>query len=192
MLGFAAVLSIPRCLGSSIFMIVVMGHAPFKMTRQPDNVAEQHYQPDKKIRPLEYYSRGPISYGERSLMFRTTLIAVAIAVGAPVHAQVRVITGDIEHIYGTGGQILDDDALRAQNQRAERMKVERDRLEAKRRQQELDAASAAHGYQEQESAEGGSYYPGAFFGRWKRHANLRHSGVVSGSSSSHIPTRRRN
>ena len=48
---------------------------------------------------------------EGLLMFRTTLVAAAIAVAAPVYAQVRVITGDIEHIYGPGGQLLDDEAL---------------------------------------------------------------------------------
>jgi len=72
-------------------------------------------------------------------MFRTTLVALAIAVAAPVHAQVRVITGDIEHIYGPGGQLLDDDALRAQNERAEReLQVKRDKAA---RQEQADAES---------------------------------------------------
>jgi hypothetical protein len=106
-------------------------------------------------------------------MFRTTLIVVAIAAAAPCYAQVRVITGDVEHIYGTGGQILDDDALRARNEQAERMRqVERDRQDAMRRQEELDGAQAApgEGYYEQQGAEGG-----AFVGRQNRHASLRRS-----------------
>jgi len=34
--------------------------------------------------------------------------------------QVRVINGDIEHIYGPDGQLLDDAKLRAKNERAQR------------------------------------------------------------------------
>jgi len=41
---------------------------------------------------------------------------------------VRVITGDIEHIYGTGGKVLDDAELRTRNERAfERMQIEKQR-----------------------------------------------------------------
>ena len=95
-------------------------------------------------------------------MFRTTLVAVAIAVAAPVYAQVRVITGDIEHIYGPGGQLLDDEALQRQNERREsaRMEMQRER-EITRRQEQLlateqvrQAAQAAPYY---ESAQVGSY-----------------------------------
>src|SRR4051794_11676852 len=52
--------------------------------------------------------------------FRAVLIASFFAAAAPVHAQVRVITGDIEHFYGPGGQLLDDAELRARNERVER------------------------------------------------------------------------
>ena len=50
------------------------------------------------------------------------LIVATMGLAAPAaYAQsVRVITGDIEHIYGPGGQLLDDDALRARNERAEK------------------------------------------------------------------------
>ena len=49
------------------------------------------------------------------------LIVAAMGLAAPAYAQsVRVITGDIEHVYGPGGQLLDDDALKARNERAER------------------------------------------------------------------------
>ena len=49
------------------------------------------------------------------------LIVAAMGLVASASAQsVRVITGEVEHIYGPGGQLLDDDALRARNERAER------------------------------------------------------------------------
>jgi hypothetical protein len=72
-------------------------------------------------------------------MFRTTLVAVAIAMAAPAYAQVKVITGGIEHVYGPGGQLLDDDALKARNERAEKeLQVKRDKAA---RQEEADAES---------------------------------------------------
>jgi hypothetical protein len=40
------------------------------------------------------------------------LIASVVCLAAPAHAQVKVITGEIEHIYGPGGQLLDDAELR--------------------------------------------------------------------------------
>jgi hypothetical protein len=48
------------------------------------------------------------------------LIVAAMGWAAPAYAQsVRVITGGIEHVYGPGARILDDDALKARNERAE-------------------------------------------------------------------------
>ena len=67
-------------------------------------------------------------------MLRAIVIATAIGLAAPSYAQVRVITGDVEHIYGPRGEILDDPQLRAKNQRAkslgsrERGPVEQQRL----------------------------------------------------------------
>jgi ATP-dependent protease ClpP protease subunit len=56
--------------------------------------------------------------------FALLIVVAAMGLAAPASAQsVRVITGNIEHIYGPGGQLLDDDALRARNER-----IERDRL----------------------------------------------------------------
>ncbi|MEH2569618.1 hypothetical protein [Bradyrhizobium sp. AZCC 2289] len=115
------------------------------------------------------------------------LIVAAMGLAAPAYAQsVRVITGDIEHIYGPGGQILDDDALRALNERAERAKILRLReREDAMRQQELDAAAAATSYDEPYGAQDGSYYVGAFRSRHNRHVNLRRMntvGAVSGNS----------
>jgi hypothetical protein len=115
------------------------------------------------------------------------LIVAAIGLSAPAYAQVRVITGDIEHIYGPGGQILDDDALRARNERAERVRL-REREDALR-QQALDAAAAQApaptAYDEPYGAQDGSYYVGTFRSRHNRRVNLRRistAGAVSGNS----------
>ena len=69
------------------------------------------------------------------------LIVAAMGLAAPAYAQsVRVITGDIEHIYGPGGQLLDDDALRARNERAERdIEVKRIERDMALRQEEAEA-----------------------------------------------------
>ena len=60
-------------------------------------------------------------------MLKAVLIAASMAVAMPCFAQeVRVITGDIEHVYGAGAQVLDDADLQARNQRAlERIEAER-------------------------------------------------------------------
>jgi hypothetical protein len=119
------------------------------------------------------------------------LIVAAMGLAAPAYAQsVRVITGDIEHIYGPEGQLLDDDALGARNERAERAKILRLReREDAMRQQELDAAAAqaaaATAYDEPYGAQDGSYYVGTFRSRHNRHVNLRRMstvGAVSGNS----------
>jgi hypothetical protein len=55
--------------------------------------------------------------------FRAVLISSCFGLATPAYAQVRVITGGIEHVYGPGGQLLDDDALRARNERAERERL---------------------------------------------------------------------
>ena len=54
------------------------------------------------------------------------LIATSMAVAMPCFAQqVRVIKGDIEHLYGPGGQLVDDADLQSRNQRAwEHMQAE--------------------------------------------------------------------
>jgi hypothetical protein len=64
---------------------------------------------------------------EFSHMMRAVLIATSLAVEMPCFAQqVRVISGDIEHIYGPGGQLLDSPELQERNQRAwERMQAEK-------------------------------------------------------------------
>src|SRR6476646_2835664 len=62
-------------------------------------------------------------------MLRAFFIATCLAVASTsVAQQVRVITGDIQHIYGPGGAVLDDAELRARNERAfERMQLEKQR-----------------------------------------------------------------
>jgi hypothetical protein len=114
------------------------------------------------------------------------LIFAAVGLAAPAYAQsVRVISGDIEHIYGPGGQLLDDDALKARNESAERTRV-REREVAMRRQ-ELDAAAqaaAATAYYEPYYDAQDGYYVGTFRSRYNRHVSLRRStvGAVSGNS----------
>jgi len=54
-------------------------------------------------------------------MLRGFFITICLVAASPsVAQQVRVITGDIEHVYGPGGEVLDDAKLRARNRRAER------------------------------------------------------------------------
>ena len=67
-------------------------------------------------------------------MLRAALIATSLAVAMPCCAQeVRVITGNIEHVYGSGGQLLDDADLQARNQRGwERMRAESELAIARR------------------------------------------------------------
>ena len=119
----------------------------------------------------------------------TTLIAATLALVAPAYSQIRVISGDIEHVYGPGGQLLDDAELRARNERAERAKIIKLReREIALRQQELDAAAAAQAaptaYDEPYGAQDGSYYIGTFRSRQGRYVNLRRigTGPVSGNS----------
>ncbi len=81
-------------------------------------------------------------------------------------AGIRVITPDSEHIYSADPaapqQLLDDEALQLQNERARRAKLERDQREDARRQEELDAErariraeqdqAAANAWQDRENA----------------------------------------
>jgi hypothetical protein len=126
--------------------------------------------------------------------FRAPLIAAAVLTmtSCAAFAQVRVIGPDSEHVYSTdpreGGRLLDDEALQRENERKQRAKMEREyQRDQARRQEELDAAAqaAAAGYEEQQSAQGGSY-AGAFVGRQsRRHIGLRRistTAAVSGNS----------
>ena len=87
-------------------------------------------------------------------IFRAPLIAAAILAMtlSATFAQVRVITGDTEHYYGPGGQLLDDETLRLQNERAERAKILKLReREIAMRQQELDASNGITEFSEHEA-----------------------------------------
>jgi len=124
------------------------------------------------------------------------IVAAMMGLVAPAYAQsVRVINGDIENIYGSGGQLLDDDALSARNERAERARL-REREDAQRRQ-ELDAATAqgaaAPAYDEPYGAQDdGSYYAGTFRSRHNRHVNLRRIGTVGAVSGNSLQFRHAN
>jgi hypothetical protein len=74
-----------------------------------------------------------------SHMMRVTFVVASLALASPCFAQqVRVISGDIQHVYGPGGQLLDDANLQAQNQRAwERMQAEK-QLEIEKRRVDLE------------------------------------------------------
>jgi hypothetical protein len=61
-------------------------------------------------------------------MLRAIVIATAIGLAAPSDAQVRIITGDVEHVYGPRGEILDSPELRAKNQRAKRQMSSEERV----------------------------------------------------------------
>jgi hypothetical protein len=73
-------------------------------------------------------------------MLRAVLIATSLAVATPCFAQqVRVINGDFEHVYGPGGELLDNADLQARNQRArEHLQAEK-QLAIERRQAEIEA-----------------------------------------------------
>jgi hypothetical protein len=120
-------------------------------------------------------------------MFRAPLIAAAVLTmtSCATFAQVRIITPDSEHFYSTdprtaGQQLPDDEALRLQNERAEKAKILRLReREDAMRQQELDAAQAAPtAYDEPYGGQDGSYYVETFRSRQGRHVNLGRIGTV--------------
>jgi hypothetical protein len=72
-------------------------------------------------------------------MLRAVLIATSLVWASSSFAQqVRVISGDVEHVYGPGGEILDDADLQARNQRAwEHMQAEK-QLAIQRRQLDIE------------------------------------------------------
>ena len=110
-------------------------------------------------------------------MLRCVLIATSLALSSSSSfaEQVRVISGDIEHIYGPGGEFLDDADLQARNQRAsERMQAEK-QLAIQRRQLDIETerlklqeAALAYGpnYSDTSMLDpyGGGWVGGGFFG----------------------------
>ena len=74
-------------------------------------------------------------------MLRAVLIATSLVVGSSstFAQQVRVISGDSVHVYGPGGQLLDDADLQSRNQRAwEHMQAEK-QLAIQRRQIDIES-----------------------------------------------------
>ena len=59
-----------------------------------------------------------LTRSQEGKLMRAIVIATVIGLAAPSYAQVKIITGDAEHIYGPGGEILDGPQLRAKDQRA--------------------------------------------------------------------------
>ena len=72
-------------------------------------------------------------------MLKTALIAISLAVATPCFAQqVRVISGDIQHVYGPGAQLLDDPDLQARNERAWEHSLAEKQLVIQERQVEVE------------------------------------------------------
>ena len=86
-------------------------------------------------------------------MLRAVLIATSLVLASSSFAQqVRVISGNIEHVYGPGGELLDDADLQARNHRAlERMQagkqlaIERQQVELESERLKLQQAAIASG-----------------------------------------------
>jgi hypothetical protein len=114
-------------------------------------------------------------------MLRAALIATSLAVAMPCFAQeVRVITGDIEHVYGPGAQVLDDADLQARNQRAwehvqaeKQLAIERRRVDIEEERLKLQEAAVAYGMSQNSdgmaqnwdpTAAGDWWYGGGFIG----------------------------
>jgi hypothetical protein len=70
------------------------------------------------------------------------VVAAAMVIWPPPFTQVRVLNGDTEHVYGPGGQLLDDRTMREKYARAEeRRRVQRERAEYERRMQSIQENS---------------------------------------------------
>ena len=59
-------------------------------------------------------------------MIKVPVILASVIAVVPCHAQdVRVFSGSQEHVYGSGGQLLDSPELRAKNERSRQMPAKR-------------------------------------------------------------------
>ena len=83
---------------------------------------------------------------------RGVLIAASLVLASPTFAQqVRVINGDIEHVYGYGGELLDDADLQARKRAWEHMQAEhqlasqRRKLDIEEERLKLQQAALAYG-----------------------------------------------
>ena len=106
-------------------------------------------------------------------MMRAVLITTSLAVAMPCFAQeVRIITGDFEHVYGPGARRLDDADLQARNQRAwehmqaeRQLAIERRRVDIEEERLKLQAAALAYAPSADTSySGGGESYGGGWWG----------------------------
>ena len=106
-------------------------------------------------------------------MMRAVLIATSLAAAMPCFAQeVRVISGNIEHVYGPGAQLRDDADLQARNQRAfenmqaeRQLAIERRRVDIEEERLKLQAAALAYAPSGDTSYNGGwDSYGGGWWG----------------------------
>ena len=106
-------------------------------------------------------------------MMRAVLIATSLTVAVPCFAQqVRVISGNIEHVYGPGAQLRDDADLQARNQRAfenmqaeRQLAIERRRVDIEEERLKLQAAALAYAPSVDTSyTGGGDSYGGGWWG----------------------------
>jgi hypothetical protein len=123
-------------------------------------------------------------------MMRAVLIATSLAVAMPCFAQgVRVISGDIEHLYGPGGELLDDTDLQARNQRAwehmqaeRQLAIERRKVEVEMERLKLQEAALAYApYSDTPmNSNGGWWDGGGFFGSTRGRSRLGISQTIGG------------
>jgi len=121
-------------------------------------------------------------------MLRAFFIATCLAVASTsVAQQVRVITGDIQHIYGPSGEVLDDAELRARNERAfERMQlekqraIERQQIEAENERLRLQRDQAALAYATAPTWDS-TYGSGFFVDRHRVHGRIGVPRRIGGS-----------
>jgi hypothetical protein len=125
-------------------------------------------------------------------MMRAVLIATSLAVAVPCFAQgVRVISGDIEHLYGPGGELLDDADLQARNQRAwehtqaeRQLAIEKRKVEVEMERLKLQEAALAYApYSDTPmwNSNGGGWDGGGFFGSTRGGQRIGGSPRMGGS-----------
>ena len=121
-------------------------------------------------------------------MLRAALVALSLAVAMPCFAQqVRVISGEIEHVYGPGGKVLDDGDLQARNLRAwehvqaeKQLEIERRQLKIERERLKLQQVAVAFGMAQDwdENSTDGGWFVGSTRGIAPR-KGLSHSIGIS-------------
>jgi hypothetical protein len=118
-------------------------------------------------------------------MIKVLVISVAVVAAVPCHGQeVRVFSGDIEHVYGPGARLLDDADLQARNQRASehiqaerQLAIERRKAEAEIERLRLQEAALAYAPYSDTGGwwDGGWWDGGGFIGSTR---GMFHRGVI--------------